>query len=580
MTKIWGITLRNLLISCCVVMMILIGVKFHYIQEKMAMVTEAERLYALQDLIGAEEWYHKARNNNAIQYKESDIARRLDELAPITEIRTTLSQVDREAMRAKTDGYFEALMKVYTQLEVFKSIHMKEGNPYAPYYVKLSDQYGLSDDFITYFQHFKTLFTQQLERNLDSKAYEDESFKWKLWTLPVAFFGDTTQKKTQLYDIFQTYDLRKMTQIAAAGQYDMLLDESLAMLNLYKTHDIEAAWINDQSDMLARTFLEQDISNRSYAIFATHAKKYNQYIEASTFKSPVASYITKQINHWMKEAKQHVSKNQFEDALTMYEGLMNYMDTSEEIQQAELAWNIHEPIRFLQQHDPTQVFTSITSGTKRFGAIAYVLAVDEQQTLYFARLSKDNSVHVLSNREFQHEGDMEHILIDEDLSTKEFAVSVIQGQSSTRTALFTAIEWQTDSVVTLFQFEADQYIVGANGQLLVDNLNTFEGADHVAIYERSGDRYTFMGIQQDYIEIYAVDLIQYMHEKVKFTTNVIQSGYNEGYATMGDSYVKLTGNYNFRDGPITVIGTFRNYVEIYVEEELTLIPVFEVETME
>ena len=580
MTKIRALTLQKLLICCCIGMMVLIGVKFHYIQQKISAVTEADRLYALKDLIAAEEWYHKAHQNKSIQYKEADISSRLVELAPISEINSKLSEIDKNAKRASDDEDFEILMTVYRDLEAFRAIYMKEGNSYEPYYRQLSAQYDVSNDFTAYFQHFKTVFYQQMEHNLDTKKYSNESFKWNLLTIPDAFFGDTELKKTQLYDEFKGYDHRKMAQIAASGEYQTLLDESLAMLKLYDAHEIQADWITDQSDALARTFLENDVANESYTIFATHAKSYNTFVQLAGFKSPVEPYITKQMSTWMKAAKHNVSKNEFEKAIAIYEGLADYQDTALEIKDAQLAWNIHDPIRILQSSDPTRIFTSISSGSKRFGALTYVLALDEQNTIYFARLNKDDSVQILSNNNFQHEGSIQDIFIEDSLSTKDFPVILIQGESTLRNALFTAIEVQTNEMVTLFQIDADGYEVDANGQLLVDNPNTVEGASQVAIYQRSGDSYSFIGVQQDYIDISVDDLISFMYDKVKFSTTIIEPGYGEAYAIMDDSYVKLTGNYDFYEGSITVIGTFRKYVDIYIQNELTFIPIFEVQSME
>ncbi|WP_438348022.1 hypothetical protein ACP8HI_20560 [Paenibacillus sp. FA6] len=561
-------------------MMILIGVKFYYIQQKISAVTEADRLYALKDLIGAEEWYHKAHKNKSIQYKEPDISSRLTELAPISEINSKLSEIDKNAKRASDDGDFEILMTVYRDLEVFRGLYMKDGNTYAPYYRQISAKYEVSDDFTAYFQHFKTVFYQQMEHNLDTKKYSNESFKWNLLTIPDAFFGDADLKKTQLYDKFKVYDHRKMAQIAASGEYQTLLDESLAMLKLYDAHQIKADWITDQSDLLARTFLENDATNESYAIFATHAKSYNAFVQVANFKSSVEPYITKQISTWMKAAKRNVSKNEFENAIAIYEGLADYKDTTLEVKEAQLAWNIHDPIRILQSSDPTRIFTSISSGSKRFGASVYVLALDEQNSIYFARMNKDESVQVLSNNSFQHDGNIQDIFIEDSLSTKAFPVILIQGESTSRNALFTAIEVRTDEMVTLFQIHADGYQVDDNGQLLVDNPDTIEGPSQVAIYQRSGDSYSFVGVQQDFIDISVEDLILYMHDKVKFSTTIIQPGYSEAFAIMDDSYVKLTGSYDFYEGSISVTGIFSRYEYIYVQDELISIPVFEVESME
>ena len=580
MTMIRMITLQKLLIFCCVGMTILIGVKCYFIQQKISAVTEADRLYAIKDLIGAESWYHKAQSNKSIHYKELMISTRLGELAPISQINSTLSEIDDRAKRAYENEEISQLMTVYTDLSAFRGIYMKESNTYAPYYRQISEKYEISKDFTTYFQNFKTLFYEQLEQNLNNNQYSNESFKWNLWIIPEAFFGDGDQKKIQLYDKFQTYDTRKMAQMAAKGQFQDLLEESIAMLKLYEVHQIQADWVTAQSDALVKKFLENDAANESYSIFATHAKNYITFIQVAGFKSAVEPYITKQISTWMKAAKRNVSNTEFEKAIAIYEGLVDYKDTSLEVKEAKLAWDIHDPIRILQNSDPTRKYTLIDSGSQRFGAEVYVLAKDEQNIIYFAKMNTEESTQVLSNDHFQENGSIQEISIEESLSTKKFPVILIQGDSPTRNALYTAVEVQTDTMVTLFQLNADGYEIDAAGLLLVNNPDTVEGTDQVAMYQRSGDSYSFIGIQQDFIDISVEDLPLYIHEKVKFSTTIIQPGYSEAFAYMGTSYVKLTGSFDFYEGSITVIGSFSGYEDIYVQDELTSIPVFEVESME
>ena len=135
-------------------------------------------------------------------------------------------------------------------------------------------------------------------------------------------------------------------------------------------------------------------------------------------------------------------------------------------------------------------------------------------------------------------------------------------------------------MVTLFQLNADGYQVDSDGMLIMINPDTDEGAGQVAMYQRSGDSYQFVGVQQDFIDISVEDLVLHPHEKVKFHTTIIQPGYAEAFATMGDSYIKLTGSFNFYEGLVTLTGMFNGYEDIYVQDELISLPVFEVETVE
>lgn len=580
MTMIRMITLRNILILCCAAMLILIGIKGYNIKAKISTVAEANRLYGLKDLIEAEAWYYKAQQNESIHYKESLISSRLQELAPITEINTQLSKIDIQAKEANADGDFEQLMTVYTSLQAVRGIYMKEGGAYEPYYRQLSAKYEISEDFTGYFQHFKTLFNEQMEHNLENNLYADESFKWNLLTIPNVFYGDEKQKNSQLYAKFKAYDDRKMARMAANGQFQALLDESVAMLKLYESHDVPAEWITEQSEALVRTFLENDAENDKYSIFATHAKNYMNFVHIVSFKSTVETYIEKQINTWMKAAKRNVSKAEFEKAIAIYEGLKDYKDTSLEVKEAQLAWNINDPIRILQNGDPTRIFEHVSSGSKRFGYLADVLAIDDQNIIYFGTIDSENNVQVLTSQDFQQGGAIQELSIENSLSTKQLPVILVKEESATRKALYTAIEVQANNMVTLFQLNADGLQVDSTGMLIMINPDTEEGAGQVAMYQRSGDSYQFIGVQQDFIDIAVDDLLLHPNEKVKFHTTIIQPGYSEAFATMRDSYIKLTGNFNFYEGLVTLTGTFNGYEDTYIQDVLTSIPVFEVDDME
>ncbi|OAB45239.1 hypothetical protein [Paenibacillus glacialis] len=580
MTIIRMITLRNILICCCAAMLILIGMKGYNIQQKISTVTEADRLYALKDLIEAESWYDKAQRNHSIHYKEEQISSRLQELAPITKINTQLREIDDQAENAYSDQDFKQLMTVYRSLQDVRSIYMTGKSPYEPYYRQLSAKYEISEDFTRYFKQFKTLFIEQMEHNLDNNQYADESFKWNLLIIPDIFFGDGKQKRSELYVKFTTYDNRKMARMAANGEFQALLDQSAAMFKLYKDNNVQAKWITDQAETLVRTFLENDAEKDSYSIFATHAKSYMDFVRTVSFKSSVKTYIEKQISTWMKTAKRNVSKAEFEKAFAIYDGIKEYKDTSLEVKEAKLAWNIHDPIRILQNGDPTRVFNHVSSGNKRYGALVYVVATDAQNVIYFGTIDSENNVQVLTNTDFQQGGSIQELSIENSLSTKEHPVILIKGDSTTRSALYTAVEVQSNAMITLFQLNADGFQVDSSGILMMTNPDTAEGAGQVAMYERTGDSYQFVGVQRDFIDIAVEDLLSHPDEKVRFITTIIQPGYNEAFAVMGTSYVKLTGTFNFYEGNVTLTGKLRGYEDTYIQDQLTSIPVFEVENIE
>jgi hypothetical protein len=90
---------------------------------------------------------------------------------------------------------------------------------------------------------------------------------------------------------------------------------------------------------------------------------------------------------------------------------------------------------------------------------------------------------------------------------------------------------------------------------------------------------------RDYADISVDDLLAHSNEKVRFTSLIVYGGEGEALAQMGNSYVKLHGNYNFFAGMnVTVIGRFSQFEDVYPggdpSAELVTVPVFEVEMME
>lgn len=573
------LTLQNILILLCVAVSIMIGIKGYHIQQKISWLTEANRLYAEQNLIEAETWYHKAQNNKSIRYKEQEISSHLATLAPITQIKEKLSALDLKASHARGNQDFYELLNVYAELTTVRASFMTEGSRYAPYYKEISAQYAISDDMTRYFQEFKALFNEQMQQNLDKSEDSDDSFKWNLLAIPDVFFGNKDKKKTQLYDTFTSYDTTKLTRMASAGQFKKVLDTSLAMLTDYTSHNVTGDWVINKTEAISRTIFQKDAQKDNYAAFVSHAKDYTAFAASGNLNSSVLDEIESQVLQWLNSAKNKVASAQFEQAIVIYEGLNAYHNTQDEITAAQRAWTIHEPVRLLQNADSSRNYSHVISGSNRFGAQVYVIAVDDQNTLYFGQMDPKGLVHILSSSNFMQNTLIRDIRVDEQLSTPTAPVILVEGESLSRVAAYSAFEVQTDRIVTLFQIDADGYQLDGNGTLLVDNP-VDEGAGHIAIYQRSGDSYQFVSIQQDYTDITVNDLVGYRGGKVKFSTNVIQTGNMEAYAEMGNSYVKLIGNFEFYEGTITVVGTFNTFEDLYENGELTSIPIFEVESME
>lgn len=129
MTIIRAITLRNIMIILCILMLLPLGQKALGIKNKLQDVQEAGELYAAGELIAAENKYRLAAANHSILYKEKEISAKLTELAPITSIRTSLSRLSLTLADQLTVKDFAGMMESYASLLSLKSKYMTPGDP-------------------------------------------------------------------------------------------------------------------------------------------------------------------------------------------------------------------------------------------------------------------------------------------------------------------------------------------------------------------------------------------------------------------------------------------------------------------
>ncbi|MEC0241087.1 hypothetical protein P4H66_14645 [Paenibacillus dokdonensis] len=582
------LTLRNLLILFCIAMLVLIGLKGIDINRKMAWVEEAGRYYDQKDLIAAEEWYQKASNNKSIHYKEDLIAKRLLELQPITLMKQTLSQLDQRAERTGSGQDFTGFLQVYNELQSAQSKYMNTGDRFAAYYPKISASFGIADDITRYFQQFKALFYSQLEDRLGQGQTDEATPKWNLQAIPDVFYGGTNEKTKQLTAKFKDFDEKLMSKLAGEGKFPELLDVSKSMMSQYQGRKLTAPWVKAKAEELARIILKKDVDGDQPANYALHTKAYEAYAKSAGIKSSLLSEIDRQIRKWITAAQRKVKNNEFEGAIAIYEALSSYQDTTNDIKKAKLAWTVHDPLRLLQQTDQTMNYSHVSGGGNRFGGSAYAIGSDDSNTVYFAKMNDDESVQILSTHDFPSNVNIRQISVEKSLSTKAAPVILVEGDSSSRNALYAAYEVHDGGMTQLFLFDADRYEVQADKSLFVARPNGVEGdggTSQKAIYMRQGDSYQFMGYQKDYTDINVNDLLSHSNEKVRFTCFIVYGGEGDALAQMGDSYVKLHGNYSFYDGMnVTVTGLFSQFEDVYPGGdqlgELISVPVVDVENLE
>ncbi|OPA74577.1 hypothetical protein BVG16_22690 [Paenibacillus selenitireducens] len=579
MTIIRAITPRNVMIFLCAVVLVLIGVKGVYIILKINNVSEADRLWASKQLVEAETFYTKAMNNRWIRYQEDKISARLQELAPITEMKQTLAMLSTELQQVEKSNDFEGLMKAYATYQSFKAPYAKAEHPNAVYYQQIARSTQVAAKLDEVFQYFIARFYAQMSSNLEDKKYDDESFKSNLWKIPAAYFNRDGKRADDLSAKFKKYDEQKMDQIASMGQYQILLNEAMSMQKTYEDLKLKASWVPKKVVSLVDVFLRNDVGQERYADFAMHAKSYVEYAKSMQVKSEIEAYIKSQIRKWMKDANALIRNGEFQKAIQIYEGIGVYQDTKQEMQDAMSAWTAADPVRLLQSVDSRVNYEQVSGGKDRFGAQVYAIATDAMNNLYYGTSDRENHVSVRKYDAVPKGVKIRSLRIEEKLSTSKKPVIIIEMDSNSRGAWYGAFDVSNDQLHPLFQFEADGYEVQSDGTLHVNNPNVAEAEGQMAVYALVNGTYQYTGIVQQFTDIVIEDLWQYQHMKVRFTANIVMVGESGVYAQMGDSFVQLQGDFSYSIGTAVIIGTFDQSKEVQVGDQMLNIPVVEVETI-
>lgn len=559
--KKW-LTLHHLLILLCLLMIPLLIYKGIGISQKLSTIQDAERLYEEKNLIDAETLYRKAGNNNAIRYKEELIASRLDELAPITAMKESLSSIASLASEAARKNDFERLMNAYADLQQIRSSYMTPEGPYSEYYKKVSEQYGISQSFTEYFKKFRTALLEQSNQNLSAGKYDDESFKWKLLRIPAHFFGTEQDWLDELNAAFKQYDEAKLERITSNGYIEAMLQNASSMLSAYEKHQHDAPWITAKTDALMEAVLKKDWDNEDYAAFALHSRQFETYAGTASPRSKVLGYAKSEINKLLRSAKKSISNGNYQEAIDLYTAIGNYQDTKADIRATELAWAAAEPVRLLPVPGDGEGYKHADGGVKKFGSSIYVAATDASNQLFFGRMNSEESVHILSNRDLTAREQIRSLSIDPSLSTSSTPVVVIEAESESRNALYTAFEVLEDRITLLYWIEADSLSFQPDGTLHVVNP-IGEGAGQTAIYTRLDDSYHFTGIKQEYVDIAADNVSQYPGTLVRFTCTITSPGTGEVFAFGENSHIVLQGDFTFYEGEATIIGRFTHYAGQY-----------------
>ncbi|MNC13767.1 hypothetical protein D3C75_615210 [compost metagenome] len=575
------------MIILCILMLILLGQKGLRLHSKLETVREAERLYAAGDLVAAENQYRLAQANSSIHYKEGQIAARLQELAPITAIRSGLGLLKlkiEDQLAAKDFGGF---MESYASLLSLKSQYMKPGGPYESYYRQLSADSGISDQLGTGFQQFKTQFLAELaagRSGSNNDINDGDSFKWNLLRIPDVYLGGTDAKKKLLASGFKAYDTARLKALAAAGSFSPMLDYALSLNDAYSSHSYTAPWVASQIEESAKLILSKDVDGDQIAAFSTHAAAYRKYaVSAGLASSKVLSQIDSTTAKLLRSAARLVRNGGYAEAIQRYSDLAQLQDTTAEVAAAQLAWNIAEPVRLLPGGETQGRYVLTTSVSGQYGARIAVAGTDSSGRLYYADMSEDGAVSTRTGEMIPGYETLNRLAFDDQLSAySEVPVVVAEGSREDGRTSFTAYIIRPEGISLLFSFAGSSYgLQPDDASIRVTNADMGDGSEgQTAIYRQMNGVYQFAEIYQEYPLIDATELELHPLETVILKVDIYIDNTGRPVAIAGGRYLALQGNVGTVTGPALATGQFQyGYDYAGTDAGEQYVPVFTVESL-
>lgn len=595
MTIIRAVTLRNIMIILCILMLLPLGQKALGIKNKLKDVQEGGKLYAAGELIAAENRYRLAAANHAISYKEEEINARLAELAPITSIRSSLSRLSLTLEDQLTVKDFSGMMESYASLLSLKSKYMTPGGPYEAYYRQLSADSGVSDKMTAGFRLFKEEYLAGLaagsSKSADSGTGSDstDSLKWSLLQIPADYYGGTAAKDKLLAASFKAHDTARLKALAAAGSFGPMLESALSMEEAYKNHSYTAPWLSKQVKESASLILNKDLDGSNITAFAGHAVAYRSYAaSAGITSSKVLKLIDNSIARLLREGTRHVRGGRYADAIRLYAELAPVQDTSKETAAATLAWNLAEPLRLLPGGEVQGSYSLTASVTDKYGAKVAVAGVDAGGKLVYAEMSGDGTVSTRTGEVIPGSGMLSALSFDEALSAySEVPVVVANGGEADGRSTFTGYAIRPEGIALLFSFTGSSYeLMAEDGSIRVMNTdlaNGFEG--RTAIFRQVNGAYEFSELYQEsattYTPIDAAQLELHLNEKVMFSCEIIIDSAGRTVALANGRYLLIQGEVPQFTGSAVVSGQFENdYGTAETDLGESYVPVFIVDSVD
>lgn len=575
------------MIILCIFMLVLLGQKVFMIADKIQMIKEADRLYAIGDLIGAEIQYRQAAANRSIMHMEKRVAQRLDSLSPITAIRSDLGLLVSSAKAQAANKDFFGFMKSYEELLRLKATYMNPDGPYDAYYRQLSTASGISDQFTSYFRQFKEQFLEELAQNRNGSS--EDSFKWNLLLIPDAYYGSTTSKEELLASKFKGHDTAKLNTLAGTGNFNGMLENALSMTDAYNQHHYKAPWVLQLTESSGKIILTKDLDSDNITAFAGHAVAYRNFAGTAGFtSSKVLTLIDSSKDKLLNNAKRMTDKGKYAEAIQLYGELAPLEDTSSRVAATRLAWNIAEPVRLLPGGEEPGRYKNLIFSRGQYNTKVIVAGTDINGVLYYAAMNNDGSVVTLTGTNLPKFESVRSLTFNEPLAASSGGTVILaQSELEGGRTLFTAYEMKSQGISQLFTLAGDSYELQSDNSILVPNADLGDSVDgQTAIYRKVDGIYQFAEIieiaevAQEYVAISASQVELHPFEKVSFHCEIVIDNYGNTLAYSDGVYILLQGEVLSDTGSALVSGQYQNgYALVGTDMGEQYVPVFVVDSV-
>ncbi|MFE4570408.1 hypothetical protein [Paenibacillus chitinolyticus] len=564
-----SIRYRNGAILLLVLMLGLAGYKGYSVWHKADLYARAAAEQAAGRDVEAENLYMLARDISSFDYKNDEISAALSALRPVTELKRLFASLASEIAVTNGGSQEQArLLQAYAAYGAKKAEIAAADESAKKRFGELTDAYKLDEQFAAALTGAKKSLTALLQQGNGASAQEGESAMSLLLQLPASVYKDEKTKRKDLNTLFQKYDTTRLQTIFNQKSFEEALGEIVRIRQFYSERKVEAAWVLPKAETYVQGTLTRLLETNDVPGFLTHAKTFQNLKELSGSSSKVNAFIQSSLRKQTAKAEQLASAGKYADAIALYKVLGDYKDTGKEIRQTEIRWMAAEPGVLLAKAKDNVRFVQTAGAKGLWGSEAIAAGVTDRGTLVTARLQADGSV-VSTEGEIGGGLAVKAVSFADGLGAGKLPVVMLESQSRTRNARYTAYEVDASGLNALLDVEADGYKLQSGGVLLVRNP-AGAGSGQEAVYKLQGGQYALAEVPQrvpdpslEAKDIQPSELPQQQAETVvRLPLAITRTGSGMAVAEMDGLNVLLTGKFSWKPGNAVVTGTYTGETKI------------------